>query len=240
MNKKALTLSVIAVLAAFIGGFILANALNRKDLDDLRAENARLKNSPAPAEDLTLTDEEIRRKIAEGEKNPDNFEFQKNLGIALYRYAGMKQDAKYLPDVVKLLQRAAQLNPNDFETQIALGNAHLDLGQINKDNESFIKAREFYARALAIKPDDADARNDLGLTYYLAAPPDYEKAVVELQKVQKINPNHAKSLENLVRVYLAQGKISEAEENLSKLKLANPPADLIAQFEAQLAQARKK
>lgn len=240
MNKKALTLSIIAVIAAFIGGFLLANALNRKDLDELRTENARLKTSQKESEELTLTDDEIRRKIAEAEQNPDNFAFQKNLAIGLYRYAGMKQDANYLPDVVKLLQRAAKINPNDFETQVSLGNVHLDLGQINKDNESFKKAREFYAKALEIKPNDADAQTELGLTYFLTNPPEYEKAIAELQKARQTNPNHAKSLENLVRVYLAQGKFAEAEENLIKLKKIDPNSEALPELETRLAQTNKK
>jgi Tfp pilus assembly protein PilF len=238
MNKKAIALSIIAVILSFIGGFLLANSLNRKELEELRTENARLQSNRKNAEEFTLSDEEIRRKIAEAEQNPDNFAFQKNLGIALYRYAGMKQDASFLPDVVKLLRRAAQLRPNDEETQVALGNAHLDLGQINKDKEAYKTARDFYAKALSLNPGNADVQNDLGLTYFLSDPPEYDRAIAEFQKALKIKTDHEKALENLVRVYLAQGKTKEAEEHLKRLKTVNPQNDFLTEFEAQLAQGK--
>jgi tetratricopeptide (TPR) repeat protein len=237
MNKKALALSIIAIIISFIGGFLLANALNRKELDALRAENAQLKNaSPQPA-DLALADEEIRSKIEEADRNPTDFEFQKNLGIGLYQYAGMKQEAKFLPEVVRLLKRANEMKPQDYETIVALGNVHLDLGQINKDNAAIEQSREFYRKALSIKKDDADVQNDLGLTYFFAAPPDAEKAIAEYEKALAMNPKHEKSLENLIRAHLSLGKIKEAEDFLNKLKQIDSKNKALPDLEAQLAQS---
>jgi hypothetical protein len=45
MNQKVFWLSIVAVIVSFIGGFLLANALNRNELTTLRAENERLKNT---------------------------------------------------------------------------------------------------------------------------------------------------------------------------------------------------
>src|SRR5688572_2432592 len=97
MDKKLVWISVLAVVISFIGGFLLANAFNRSELDALRAENARLKNDRTQTTSQPdLTADEIRQRIAEADQNPDDFSFQKNLGIALYRYAAMKQDAELL------------------------------------------------------------------------------------------------------------------------------------------------
>ena len=100
MNGKLFWLSIIAVVVGFLSGFLLANALNRNELSSLRAENERLAKSTnqtsQSASELFLSDEEIREKIAEADQNPKNFAFQKNLGLALYRYAAMKQDAELL------------------------------------------------------------------------------------------------------------------------------------------------
>ena len=46
MKNKSFWISIIAVIISFAGGFILANAFNRIELDALRAENARLKSEP--------------------------------------------------------------------------------------------------------------------------------------------------------------------------------------------------
>lgn len=239
MNKKALALSIIAIIISFIGGFVLANALNRSELETLRAENARLKSAPSNASEDELLDEEIKQKIAEADRNPTNFDFQKKLATGLYQYAVVKQDSKLLPDVVRLLKRAHELNPQDYETIVQLGNAHLDLGQINKDNESIRQSREYYQKALAIKKDDADVQNDLGLSYSFANPPEHEKAIAEYQKALQMNPKHEKSLENLTRANLSLGKTKEAGDFLTKLKQINPNNKTLPDLEAQLAQKNK-
>ncbi|MDQ3799065.1 MAG: tetratricopeptide repeat protein [Acidobacteriota bacterium] len=244
MNKKALALSVIAVIASFIGGFLLANALNRKDLDALRAENAQLKTartqSSSRADEVTLSDEEIRGKIEEADRNPSNFDFQRNLAFALYSYAQAEQDAKYLPDVARLLRRAVETKPQDYETIVALGNVYLDIGQINRDNRAIEQSREFYHKALALKKDDADVQNDLGLTYFFASPPEPEKAIAEYEKALRMNPNHEKSVENLIRAHLSLGKAEEAEVFLNKLKQINSKNRALPDLEAQVAQSRNK
>ena len=89
---------------------MLANALNKKELLDLKAENDRLKTSPPPTEETNgqeLSDEEIKQKIAEADKNPENFNYQKNLGIGLYRYATIKQNPAL-----------AARSRTDFETRL--------------------------------------------------------------------------------------------------------------------------
>ncbi|HEX8370986.1 MAG TPA: tetratricopeptide repeat protein [Pyrinomonadaceae bacterium] len=240
MNKKAIALSIIAVIISFIGGFLLANALNRQELNTLRAENAQLKNAQPQPADLNLADEEIRKKIAEADRNPTDFEFQKNLAIGLYRYAGMKQDAKFLPEVARLLKRAHETNPQDYETIVGLGNVYLDLGQINKDNAAIEQSREFYRKALSIKKDDADVQNDLGLTYFFAAPPQAEKAIAEYEKALQMNPKHEKSVENLIRAHLSLGKVKEAENFLNKLKQIDSQNEALPDLEAQIAQSGNK
>ena len=240
MNKKALALSTIAVIISFIGGFLLANTLNRRELETLRAENAQMKNAKPPTADQTLADEEIQKKIAEADQNPTDFEFQKNLAVGLYRYAGMKQEARFLPEVARLLKRAHEMNSQDYETIVALGNVYLDLGQINKDGAAIEQSREFYRKALALKKTDADVQNDLGLTYFFAAPPEFEKAIAEYEKALQMNPKHEKALENLVRANSSLGKTKEAEDFLNKLKQINPTSEALPELEAQIAQSRNK
>jgi hypothetical protein len=47
MNRKSFWISIVAVVISFAGGFILANALNRSEVETLRAENSRLKTDSA-------------------------------------------------------------------------------------------------------------------------------------------------------------------------------------------------
>jgi tetratricopeptide (TPR) repeat protein len=237
MDKRFVWFSVIAVIISFVGGFLLANAFNRSEMDMLRAENARLKNTPAQtASQPDLTPEEIKQRIAEADRNPGNFSFQKNLGIALYRYAAMKQDAELLADTSRILVRANELNPKDYEILVALGNLFFDIGYFKKDNEKFVQSREFYEKALSQRPADVEVITDYGLTFFLENPPKNEQAIAEFQKSLAENPKHERSLQFLIQAYLKTGKKAEAENYLARLKQINPNAPSLSEIETQVSQ----
>lgn len=242
MNGKVFWLSIVAVIVSFVGGFLLANALNRNELNTLRADNERLKtsqNEPNKNQTgLALSDEEIREKIAEADRNSGNFAFQKNLGLALYRYAAMKQDADLLAEVGRVLNRAYEINKQDYEILVALGNIYFDIGYFKKDDAPFQKAREFYTLALRQKPNDVDVRTDFGLTYFLINPPEYEKAVGEFQKSLQTNPKHEKTLQVMTQTLLAQNNTAEAEKYLAKLKEVNSENQYLAELESRILQIK--
>ena len=232
----------MAAIAGFIGGFLLANSLNRAELASLRAKtrqtNTANSNTSQPQAEPELTNDEIRAKIAEADKNPGNFAFQKDLGTALYRYASMKSDESLLAEATRILERANSLNAKDFDVLVALGNAHFDIGFAKKDAAEYQKAREIYTRALEQKPGDADVQTDLGLTYFLQEPPAYDKAAAQLQKVSDANPKHERSLQFLVQVFVKQNKLPDAEKALAKLKAINPANDAIPDLTSQISAAK--
>lgn len=242
MNTKILWVIVVAVVVSFVSGFLLANALNRNELSGLRSENELLKNTQTDSAktnaEFSLTEDELRRKVAEADANPTDIDFQKNLGIALYRYAAMKQDAKLLSESARLLSRVHEKDSSDSEVTITLGNAFFDIGYFNKENESFEKSRVFYRRALEQKPGNADVRTDLGLTYFLVNPPENERAIAEFQKSLQANPSHEKTLQVMTQVLIAENKSAEAERFLAKLKQVNSANQIVPQLESQIAQIR--
>jgi len=242
MKTKVLLLSIAAITASFVCGFLLANTLNRNELNMLRAENEHLKNtqtvSQANESENTLSDEEIRQKIAEADQNPNNFAFQKGLGLALYRYAIVKQDTNSFEEVGRLLKRANEINPKDYDVIVALGNLNFDIGYYKKDNQKFQQAREFYQMALEQKPNDADVRTDLGLTYFLTNPPETEKAIVEFQKSLITNPKHEKTLQVLTQGFLSQDKTKEAEKYLELLREVNQNNENLPKLTTQLTQSK--
>lgn len=238
MNTKVFWLSLIAVVMSFAGGFLLANAFNRSELNSLKAENERLKiiqNETVQSDsDSDLGTEEIRRKIAEADQNPTNLAFQKSLGTALYRYAVAKQDVDLLGEVIRLLERVHMADENDYETLVLLGNIHFDIGYFKKENGQFEQSRKFYQKALAQKPDDAEVRTDFGLTFLLAAPPETEKAIPEFQKSLKGNSKHEKALQAMTQAFISQKKPDEAEKYLSRLREVNQSNPAISQLTSQL------
>jgi len=232
MHKNTIAFVIVAAVGGFIAGFWLANSINRSAIAVPTAlptqSVATSANSAAtPANPNTdLTEDEIRAKIAEADKNPTNLSFQKDLGVSLYRYAAMKQDPSLLVDAVRILERANSINNKDFDVLVALGNAHFDIGFYKRDAASFQTARETYAKALAIKPGDPDVMTDLGLTFFLQNPPEYAKAETELRKVSDANPQHERCLQFLVQALIKQNKQADAEKAFAKLKSlnANNPA----------------
>lgn len=242
MHKNTLLLVIIGTLAGFIGGFLLANSLNRSETAALRAQSSRVEapnsNIGSQKPEPELSSDEIKAKIAEADKNAADFSYQKNLGIALYRYSAMKQDNSLLNDAARILDRAYALNGSDFDVIVAMGNAHFDIGFAKKDAAQYAIARDAYTKALEIKPADADVRTDLGLTYFLQEPPELDKAIAELQKVQDANPKHGRSLQFLVQIYVKQGKFDDADKALAKLRSIDPSDPSIAELTTQLSNAR--
>lgn len=230
---------VLGVVAGFVGGFVFANKLNGSEMAALKSQagqqqSANSNQAADPASDA-LTEEELRAKIAEADRNADNFAFQKSLGVSLYRYAAMKQSVSLLTESIRILTRASTLDAKDFDVLVALGNAHFDIGFFRKDLASFTTARSVYAKALAIKPGDADVSTDVGISYFVQEPPDYDKTIAELQKVITANPKHDRAMQFLVQAYARQGKVDDAEKMLAKIIEINPANPAIAELRTDIA-----
>lgn len=242
MNRTSIAFIFLALIAGFIIGFLLANKLNGAEMASLRAkagqQNTENSNQSQNPSDTTLSNEELKAKIVEADKNPDNLTYQKNLGVSLYRYASVKQDNDLLAESIRILTRANSLGARDFDVLVALGNAHFDVGFLKKDAASFRNARDLYTKALELKPGDADVRTDFGLTYFLQEPPAYDKAVAELQQVLLANPKHDRAMQFLVQTYVKQGKLADAEKMVAKIIESNPTNPTITDLRSQISAAQ--
>jgi tetratricopeptide (TPR) repeat protein len=240
MKKVSIIITIIAVIVSFLGGFLVANSFNRKELNELRSEIASLQKNQKNDTDKTLSKEEIQARIAEADKNPDNIEFQKNLAFALYAYANTKQDASLLPDVLRILRRVYAKDEKNIEVVRTLGNLLFDIGQSKNDNANIIESREFYQKALVLKPKDIEIQTDLATTYLLETPPNVEKAMSELQKSLQLNAKDERTLQAVIQANLMQNKLKEAEELLAKLKEINPDNKAVNDLQTQISQLKNK
>ena len=242
MNNSSIAFIILALIAGFAGGFMLANKLNGSEIASLRAQAGQQPSANSSqsqnTNDATISNDELKSKITEADKNPGNFAYQKNLGVSLYRYASMKQDNDLLAESIRILSRANGLDGKDFDVLVALGNAHFDVAFFKKDAAEFQIARDLYTKALEQKPDDADVRTDFGLTYFLQQPPEYDKAAAELQQVIAANPKHDRAMQFLVQTYVKQGKITEADKMLAKIIELNPTNPAITDLRSQITAAK--
>ena len=239
MDKKNWWISALTLLFGLAGGFLIANSINRGELNTLRAENQNLKQAKtaaSPQQQDDLTDEEIRQKINDADQNPQNFAFQKSLGIGLYRYATMKENVDLLADVEKILRRAHDLNTKDYDVTINLGHALFDIGYAKKNNDKFIEARKIYQNALEQRKDDDEIRIDYGLTFLFTDPPEPEKTLAELNEVLQNNPQQERALQFKAQALLQEKKSVDAKDVIARLKTVSPDNPAIPELEQKANQ----
>jgi tetratricopeptide (TPR) repeat protein len=238
MGKTAILLAIAGVALGFIIGFLVANSVNRTEINGLRAqlEAARSAAGPEAENDKreTLTADEIKSKIDEADQNPTNVDYQKDLGLALYRYGAFKNDPDVISQAIRLLERASNLSPNDKDVTIGLGNAWFDIGYIKKDNNAFNKSREFYSKALAADAKNAGVMTDVGMTYFLQEPPEDAKAVAEFKRALSVDPKNEKALEFVIQSLSRQGNNAEAAKYLDTLRQSHPKNESLASLSAQV------
>jgi len=237
VRGKLILFTLIGIAIGFIAGFLVANSINRSEIDDLKNDVVKARSADLSSQDSTngtLSTEEIQAKIKEADEHPENLDYQKNLGLALYRYGAIKSDPEVIAEAARLLDRAIKLSPDDTDLILGSGNAWFDIGYIKKDNQSFQKARSLYEKVLSKKPDDAGVRTDLGMTYFLETPPKDQKAIEEFKRSLAVDSKNEKALEFIVQSYSRLGDAESAGKYLSVLKEANPSNPSIAGLSSQI------
>ena len=235
MKQISIWVTFLSVIAAFAGGFWLANYLNRSEITSLRSsgEQSRsdLEETNRSTQELTLSNAEIDTKLKEAEQNAGNFSFQKGLGLGLYRYGAMRQDKAIIEKAIPVIERANALDPSDVDVLVGLGNAYFDMGYFGKENKDFETARTYYAKALVKRPRDVEIITDLGLTFYLQQPPKYDEALAEFERALSIEPKHEKTLDFTIRTLSSLRK--DTKEYVERLRSINPNSAVLNDPSAQ-------
>jgi tetratricopeptide (TPR) repeat protein len=136
-------------------------------------------------------------------------------------------DEATLSAAVKL----AQEQPENYEAQVALGNMLFDA-------ERLPEAEKWYTAALRKNPKDVNVRTDLGLTFLLREPAQYDRAIAEFKRSLEVEPTHPQTLQNLTVAYTRKGDIAAAEETLAKLKAAAPQSPAVEQLRSGIDKAK--
>jgi predicted Zn-dependent protease len=138
-----------------------------------------------------------------------------------------------VPFMQKLAEYKARLekNPKDIEALVFMGNANYDI-------QRFEKAQEFYLRALEVDPNNTHVRTDLASSYQNLGETD--RALEELNKVLKADPNHEVALYNSGVILLNEKNDAErataAWEKLVQLKPNDPLSEELKKKISELKQ----
>src|SRR5437764_10091928 len=89
---------------------------------------------------------------------------------------------------VNALKAVAEREAKNPKPRVELANLYFDA-------EKFDEAIKWYEAALTLNPNDVNVSTDLGVSYYYTNNPD--KALAQLDRSLKLDPNHAKTLLNI-------------------------------------------
>lgn len=210
MNKRNLLFAIAGLFLGCVVGFVFANSVHRNAGNAATSNSQDLAAPPGhPEFDAGNTgamqaQQQVQAVIDKAAAEPDNFEAQ-------VRAAAMFYQVQRFDRAIEFLKRANGLKPDDYGTIVNLGNSHFDAGQ-------FEEAEKWYSAALVRNADDANARTDLGLTFLLREPPDYDRAAEEFTRSLKKEPNHPQALQNLTIAYTKKGDAVKAKETLARLE----------------------
>jgi tetratricopeptide (TPR) repeat protein len=231
MNKENVLFSIIGLLLGCIIGFIFANSVNQKGTTARTPSTGGARqNSNLPPDhpelpsnavaDQGAMQEQVTAQIQQARDEPNNFEAQMKAADLFY-------EIHRFTDAIEFLLRANQLKPDDYTAIVKLGNANFETG-------SYETAAKWYEAALMRNPDDVNVRTDLGLTFYLRNPPDYERAITEYRGSLQRDARHEQTLQNMVVALTRVGNTREAEEMLAKLQEVNPANEALLKLRSDL------
>lgn len=129
------------------------------------------------------------------------------------------------------IEAAVLADPKNHDAWVALGNEYFDSHQ-------FKKSVDAYGKALAIKPEDPNVLTDQGVMFRQLG--QFDKAIANFQKANKVQPAHVQSLFNLGVVYASDlNKPDEAAKAWNKVLTIAPTSDQAAQARQMLSQLKK-
>jgi cytochrome c-type biogenesis protein CcmH/NrfG len=133
---------------------------------------------------------------------------------------------------IAMAQQLVARDPKNVQAWIQLGNDFFDTNQAQKSIEA-------YARALELQPDNPDVLTDQGVMYRAVG--QFEQAIANFEKAQKIAPSHLQSLINIAVVYDADlKKTDKAIAALEKVLQVDPAGRFGAQAKDFLAQIKAR
>ncbi len=232
MNKDNVLYSIIGLLAGCIIGFIFANSVNQKGAPTrpTTSNGSARQNSNLPPDhpavpsnavaDQEGMQQQVTAQIQQARNEPDNFEAQ-------VKAADLYYQIRRFDDAIEFLLRANKIRADDYATIVKLGNANFETG-------SYETAEKWYAAALLRNADDVNVRTDLGLTFYLRNPPDYERAIKEYRGSLQRDPRHEQTIQNMVVALTRVGNTKEADEMIAKLQEINPANESLPKLRTDL------
>ena len=132
---------------------------------------------------------------------------------------------------ISRMEEAVLAEPKNHTAWFALGNEYFDSHQHQK-------AVDAYAKGLALHPDDPNVLTDQGVMYWELG--QFDKALANFQKANKLDPNHLQSLFNIGVLYHTNlNKPEEAAKAWKQVVTLAPNSEQASQARQMLNQLKK-
>lgn len=237
MTKENFLFVIIGLLAGCIIGFMFANSVNQNAMKNFNPAMTSVPavdpNAPIPpghpdigSGNSGAMQEQVQAAIDKAKAEPENFEAQIKAAEVFYQI-------QRFDGAIEYLKQANKIKPDDYETIVNLGNT-------NFDSRNYAEAEKWYSSALAKKADDVNVRTDLGLTFLLREPPDYERSITEFNRSLETDPNHVQTLQNLTVAYTRKGDAEKANATLARLETADAKNTSISKLREEIQKLNSK
>ncbi len=136
-------------------------------------------------------------------------------------------------EAIIAFRKATQINNMFARAYRGMGTAYKKLGRSTEAEESLQKAAEIYMNKqmddnaeevlneiLQINPNTVNVFNSLGIIYRKQGK--FEKALVQYQRAQKVDPDEAKILYNIGRCYVEMKDLAKAKEAFAQAVELSP------------------
>ncbi len=148
-----------------------------------------------------------------------NYAAQMDAAAALYQ-------AGKISDSLAYAQRACNLRPDSLDALLAIGVSQAELGQLDA-------AVKTLGQAVARRPDDADLRAELAYAHLRRR--DFQAALAEAERAQRLAGYSERALEVLAQAALALGDRPRAKAAVERLSAVNPGNPRLAELSRSLA-----
>ena len=227
MSRENVLFSLVGVGFGLFFGFLFVTWANHRDAPPRTAKTpAATETGATNAQSSIVVADQQRAQAAladavkRARANPQDFDAQMEAGGVAYK-------AEQLDDALEFFQKASDLKPAEVEPVVQLGNVNYDAGR-------YEAAEKFYTAALVKEPDNINVRTDLGLTFLLRQPPQYDRAIAEFRHSLEGDPRHEQTLQNLIVALTRKGDKAEARATLKRLQAVNPNNPVLPQLQSEL------
>jgi protein O-mannosyl-transferase len=118
-------------------------------------------------------------------------------------------------DSAAVFKHAIDVTPDNFF-------AHNHLGLVYAQEGDRAESQAEYLEAVRTAPSYDAANSNLGASYFMQQPPDYENAIRYFQNAIRVNPHNGGHRANLGSLYERQGRLAEAEDTFRGATEAEP------------------